>query len=81
MTQAEFNLCASAIRELKIKAQYQQANLSKCQARFPSAFCEAILEVLNRFEERLSGEPFTVEVQSRQSSTATMEPRRVTNIN
>lgn len=74
MTQHEFNLCLSAIRENKYKLTYHRDLLGQCGAAFPRAFIDAALEVFNRFEERLSGEPLSPEVGEGPSSRAPVRP-------
>lgn len=54
MTNSEHKVCLCAIREMRILCDYHRLiGLRELGQRFPTAFCEAIEEVLKRFEERL----------------------------
>lgn len=56
MTQAEYRVADLAIRQMRRRVEEQHAVLRPLPQRFPAAFCEALEELLVRFERRLNSE-------------------------
>lgn len=69
MTRGEYRIVDCGIRQLRLRVLEQGQMMAMVEARFPLSFLECIEEVLDRFEDRLSREGISDEVQSEPSSS------------